>query len=75
MIITEQVTVDGREFIKTTSDEGRYVVRDGANYEEAYDPVGYTRTYTEGDLIPQREITPEMIADMQRALAILGVTE
>lgn len=52
MIITEKVTIRNRDFIRTTSDEGRYVVRDGVSYSEAIDPIGTGRKYTEGDIMP-----------------------
>lgn len=53
MIITEKVTIRGREFIRTTSDENRFVVRDGASYSEAIDPIGTGRVYTEGEIMPE----------------------
>ena len=53
MIITEKVTIRNRDFIRTTSDEGRYVVRDGVAYSEAIDPIGTDRVYTEGDIMPE----------------------
>ena len=56
MIITEIVTIRNRDFIRTTSDEGRYVVRDGVSYSEAIDPVDSGRVYTEGDIMPE-EVT------------------
>lgn len=52
MIITETVTIRNRDFIRTYSDEGRYVVRDGVSYSEAIDPVGSGRVYTEGEKMP-----------------------
>ncbi len=52
MIKQENVTINGKQFIRTYSDEGRYVVRDGVEYEEAYDPAELGREYTEGDEIP-----------------------
>lgn len=52
MIKTEHVTIRGREFVRTCSDAGRYVVRDGVSYTEAVDPVGSGRVYTEGDVLP-----------------------
>lgn len=58
MIITENVTIRDREFIRTYSDEGRYVVRDGVSYSEAIDPIGTGRVYTEGDIMPEE--TPDM---------------
>lgn len=57
MIVTEQVTINGRQFTHTYSDEGRYVVRDDVAYEDAMDPTEFGRTYTEGDLIPVEEET------------------
>lgn len=53
MIITENITIRGREFIRTTSDENRYVVRDGVAYSEAIDQVDSGRVYTEGDIMPE----------------------
>lgn len=55
MIITEKVTIRNRDFIRTYSDEGRYVVRDGVEYTEAIDPVDSGRVYTEGDIMPVEE--------------------
>ena len=56
MIITENITIRNRNFIRTTSDENRYVVRDGVSYSEAIDPVDSGRVYTEGDIMPE-EVT------------------
>ena len=53
MIVTENFKVGERDFIRTYSDAGRYVVRDGVEYGEACDPAEFGRTYTEGDLIPE----------------------
>lgn len=55
MIITERFTINGREFIRTYSDVGRYVVREGISYSEANDPAEFGRVYTEGDLMPAEE--------------------
>ena len=52
MIKQENVTINGKQFVRTYSDEGRYVVRDGVSYEEAHDPAELGREYTEGDDIP-----------------------
>ena len=71
-IITEHFDVNGRDCIRTTSDAGRYVVRDGVEYTEACDPAEFGRTYTEGDVIPadEREAEAEEILNI-----ILGVSE
>lgn len=55
MIITERFTINGREFIRTYSDAGRYVVRDGISYGEANDPAEFNRQYTDGELMPPEE--------------------
>ena len=55
MIIQERFTINGREFIRTYSDSGRYVVRDGVEYAEANDPAEFGRVYTEGEMMPPEE--------------------
>lgn len=72
MIKTEIVTINELQLIYTYSDEGRYVVRDGISYEEAYDPIDSNRTYIEGDVIEDVEAAEE---DYLEALAKLGVIE
>lgn len=47
MIVTEKITINDREFIRTYSNSGCYVVRDGVSYSEAIDPIGFDRVYTE----------------------------
>lgn len=61
-IITEHFDVNGRDFIRTYSDAGRYVVRDGEEYSEACDPAEFGRTYTEGDYM--EEVTAEEILNI-----------
>lgn len=64
-IVQEHFDVNGRDFIRTYSDENRYVVRDGEQYSEACDPAEFGRTYTEGSLMPDdEEITAEEIVDI-----------
>lgn len=46
-IITETVTINGKQFIHTYSDDGMTIIRDGVEYEEAYDPINTGRTYSE----------------------------
>ena len=55
MIKTEMIG----DLIRTYSDEGRYVVRDGVSYEEAVDPAQYNRQYTEGEIIEHEELSEE----------------
>lgn len=49
MIGTEDMTIGGKAFVRTYSDAGRCVVRDGVSYDEAMDPAELGRTYTEGE--------------------------
>jgi hypothetical protein len=49
MIIQEHFDVNGRDFVRTYSDENRYVVREGIDYSEACDPAEFGRTYTEDE--------------------------
>ena len=66
MIVVEHFDINGRDFTRTYSDSGRYVVRDGVSYSEACDPAEFGRTYTEGELIPteEREGQAEEILDI-----------
>jgi hypothetical protein len=47
MIKTENLTINGRAFVKTYSDDGYMVERDGIRYSEAIDPAGFGRQYIE----------------------------
>lgn len=55
MIKTETITIGGKQFVRTYSDAGRYVVGGSpeGEYAEAIDPAELGRTYAEGDLIPE----------------------
>lgn len=69
-IKTEHFDVNGRDFIRTYSDAGRYVVRDEIEYSEACDPAEFGRTYTEGELMPAEEAEAEEIINI-----LMGVME
>ena len=47
MIKFDYITISGAPFIRTWSDLGMMIARDGALYEEAIDPVNSGRVYTE----------------------------
>lgn len=49
MIKTETLTINGKSFVRTYSDSGMMVERDGIRYSEAIDPAELGRTYTETD--------------------------
>lgn len=64
MIVQEHFDVNGRDFIRTYSDSGRYVVRDGVEYSEACDPAEFGRTYTEGNVMPTDDSEAAEILDI-----------
>ena len=75
MIVQERFEIDGREFVRTYSDAGRYVVggEPYGEYSEACDPVEFGRTYTEGDLMPSDDTVYQDKAEAYDIL--MGVSE
>ena len=82
MIVTEQLTINDRQFTKTYSDSGFMVERDGAQYSEAIDPTEFGRTYTETDIpiegegksdTEQKAETDLTVKDTLEMLGELGV--
>lgn len=72
MLKTETVTINGKEYIRTWSDENRMLERDGILYEEALDPAELGRVYLESEQeIPD---APAEEADYLTALNQLGVS-
>ena len=55
MIKTERLTINGKIFIRIYSTSNRYVVRDGVEYSEAYDPEDTGRTYEEGGVMVEED--------------------
>ena len=49
MIKTENLTINGKAFVRTYSDNGYMVEREGIRYAEAIDPAEFGRVYTETD--------------------------
>lgn len=47
MIVTENMTINGKSFVKTYSDCSYMIERDGSRYSEAIDPAEFGRAYTE----------------------------
>ena len=61
MIIIENVIINGRDFIRTYSDQNMMIEREGIRYSEAYDPAEIERHYTETDeAIPQKHEEDEI---------------
>lgn len=50
MIVRENTEISGKAFVKTYSDKGFYIERDGEKYSEAIDPAEFPREYTETDV-------------------------
>ena len=56
---------DGVRLVRTFSDEGKYITRDGVVYEEAIDPEHLGRVYAETDeYIPVEEEPEEEPAEI-----------
>ena len=73
MIVTENMTINGKAFIRTYSDSGFMVERDGVRYSEAIDQAEFNRQYTETD-----EPIEEMSETEEKAKAydvLTGVAE
>jgi hypothetical protein len=53
MIITETITINGKEFTKNYSDAGYMIQKVGTEeiYSEAVDPINSGRTYIETDKV------------------------
>ena len=56
MIVTEKLTINGKEFKHTISDKGFMIKRDNVLYDEAYDPVIFDREYEETDIVIGEDI-------------------
>lgn len=72
MLFTENVTINGREFTRTWSDLYT-IMRDGIEYDEAYDPAEFGRVYVETSNRKEAEVTDEEYAEAGKIL--LGVIE
>ena len=73
MIKTENLTINGKAFVRTYSDSGYMVEREGVRYSEAIDPAEFGRVYMETD-----EPIEEMTETEEKAKAydiLMGVSE
>lgn len=73
MIKTEPLTINKKSFIRTYSDSGYMVERDGIRYSEAIDPAEFNRQYTETDEPIEGETDEATETDYQNELRRLGV--
>lgn len=73
MIVKENITINDKEYIKTYSDEGFYIERDGVKYSEAIDPIDSGRVYQETNELSE-DVDPDATEeDYIQVLARLGV--
>ena len=75
MIVTENLTINGKAFIRTYSDSGFLVEQDGVRYSEAIDPAHLNRTYTETDEPVEGGELTETEQKAQAYDIIMGVAE
>lgn len=73
MIVKENIEISGKQFVKTFSNAGNYIERDGAKYSEAIDPVEIPREYTETDVPIEEETEDLTVTDTLEMLNELGV--
>lgn len=71
MIIVETVTMNGTEYHRTYSDLGMKIEREGVRYDEAIDPMGIGREYTETDEPIEDAEESDIVAEKARAYDII----
>ena len=49
MIKTENIIIKGKEYVKTYSDAGMMIARDGKKFSVAIEPISFVRKYVETD--------------------------
>ena len=75
MIVIENLTINDKEFIKTFSNTGYMIERDGVRYDEAIDPAELNRQYTETDELIQYEVMSETEEKAEAYDILMGVKE
>ena len=73
MIVTENITVNGKKFTKKYSDKGMMLERNGVYYSEALDPAEFDRLYNETDITAESTTKDATEEDYQDALGEFGV--
>lgn len=74
MIMTETMIINDIPFVRTYSDTGHRVERDGVAYDEAIDPADTGRTYTESsEMVGEDEESDSDYAEAGRIM--MGVSE
>ncbi len=76
-IVTETITINDKQFIRTYSDAG-FMIHGGSpegDYSEATDPVELNRTYTETDIPIEGDSSPVEDEYSQAGRILMGVEE
>jgi hypothetical protein len=73
VIVKESIEISGKQFVKTFSNTGFYIERDGEKYSEAIDPANLGRTYTETDKPIESETGELTVDDALETLNEFGV--
>ncbi|MBQ4238406.1 MAG: hypothetical protein II698_03775, partial [Ruminococcus sp.] len=74
MIITENLTISGKDFTKKYSDKNVYIENEsGQQYAEAIDLVDYPHAYTETDIPIEGETDELTVDDTLAMLNQMGV--
>lgn len=71
MIIVETVIINGTEYHRTYSNLGMKIEREGVRYDEAIDPKGIGREYTETDEPIEDAEESDIVAEKARAYDII----
>lgn len=75
MIKTETLTINNKPFIRTYSDSGFMVEREGVRYSEAIDPAEFNRQYVETDELIEGEDMTENEMKAHAYDIMTGVSE
>lgn len=73
MIIKTTKEINGTTYAYTYSDAGMKIMRDGVTYDEAVDPMGTDRVYTETDEPISSASEDATSEDYEAALREMGV--
>jgi 5-enolpyruvylshikimate-3-phosphate synthase len=74
MIITENLTIGGKDFTKKYSDKNVYIENENSQqYSEAIDLVDYLREYTETDIPIEKETGDLTVSDTLQMMNQMGV--
>lgn len=78
MIVRENYMINDKPFVRTYSDKGMMVEREGVMYAEANDPAEFGREYTETDIpveAPEDEPMTEIEEKAKAYDILMGVSE